>query len=777
MSINIKNWAFISLLALLTACGGSDPTTTTPVTTPPVTTPDDTTVPEVDLGDPDANVGIGYGIGVEFKNGVAFPALTSLSSGGSTSVTINLVDIDNANAVYLGQRTIKFNSYCAQLGLAEFTPSSIQASGLGISNYQDKGCGKQDNVFVSMVEEVTSDDGDVSFKVLATATTIIDVKLPVVGSIKFKSADPAAIALKGVGSDFLPEISTLQFEVMDRSGNPMFAKEVRFKLDHIIGDVSLSRDSAVTNLEGIATIQLLSGRVNGSVRVSATVDVEDEDGNYVTDISTQSNPVGMTTGLPDQNSFSIGANILNPHAWDVNGTTVAITVRVADHYQNPVPDGTIVVFNAEGGSVIGNCSTFNGACSVNWVAQNPKPIDGIVTIVGRTVGVSDYQDLNSNGLFDIGEPFVSQGEVFTDANGNGVFDKDAVYMPDVDFNADTISDVFWDSTVMNFFEEFFDYNNNGVRDTAPAVYQGVSCSDAAIAAGHCATLGEVSDSVQLIMSEGWNPNIEGPFILNQTTDRFETLVTCIDVSGGQRDVMWRVSDSAERRNKLPNGASVEFTSDSWLEFKSGGNSERIANYYAPLRFDKWSLLSNNSGLSNEDKKYKYLNERGHTYMAGIAYDITTTTRIDDIGDVSLKVVFDDKTTESSLAVSAIGTTYASLKNQSGSVVSSAILNATPQEFSLVVTTPCGEGLETGAIISIVFANGVTSAWSSSEQLNQTSADTVTVVVTNDRRAGGNIITFSFAADGSTNTDISAISVTTRSGQVNEEMQSMISVAD
>ena len=201
MSITIKIWAAICLMTLITACGGSDSTTTEPVTTPPVTTPDEGSVPEVDLGDPDANVAIGYGIGAEFQNGVAFPALTSLSSGGSTSVTVNLVDVDNANAVYLGQRSLKFNSYCAQLGLAEFTPASIEASGLGVSNYQDKGCGKLDSIFVSMVEEVTSDEGEVSFNILATAVTSIDVKLPVVGSIKFKSAEPEAIALKGVGSD------------------------------------------------------------------------------------------------------------------------------------------------------------------------------------------------------------------------------------------------------------------------------------------------------------------------------------------------------------------------------------------------------------------------------------------------------------------------------------------------------------------------------------------------------------------------------------------------
>ena len=47
----------------------------------------------------------------------------------------------------------------------------------------------------------------------------------------------------------------------------------------------------------------------------------------------------------------------------------------------------------------------------------------------------------------------------------------------------------------------------------------------------------------------------------------------------------------------------------------------------------------------------------------------------------------------------------------------------------------------------------------------------------DRRAGGNTITFSYVDDGTPSTDLAAIRVTTRSGQTNQDDQTIVSVVD
>jgi hypothetical protein len=769
----IKNFTLVGMMAVLAACGGSD----TPIADQNVTLDPDTpdkVIPVVNLGTPDANVGLGYGAEADFQTGIAFAAITELSSGGSTSVTVNMVDLDDGFKIYLGQRVVTFNSYCAQLGLAEFNPAQVDASGLALSNYQDKGCGREDNVFVSIVESAgTTDGGDEIFNVVATATTKIDVKQPVVGVVKFIAAEPSSIALKGVGSNILPEISEVSFKVSDRSGNPMFSKEVTFELDHIIGGVSLSRTSGVTNIEGLVSVQLLSGRVNGTVRISATVPVGDENGEPTGELmSTQSNPIGMKTGLPDQNSFSLSADIFNPQGWDVNGARVNITAHLADHYQNPVPDGTVVAFAAEGGSVEGTCETFNGGCSVAWKSQNPRPVDGIVTVVARTVGEGDFQDLNSNGLYDIDEPFISYAEVFIDANGSRVFDKEAIYNANVNIDGTGGNEFLWAANTVNFFEEFFDFNNNGQWDDVGATtkYQGVMCSELALAAGHCEHLVDVSASLELVMSEGRNPNMEGPWLYNPVTGRHDIDVACIDTSNVQRSIMWRLSDSTGRRNRLVNGSKVSFAHDGWIDVISGGNAETIGNYGAPLRYDLWAQYQDED-TDPAQLKYDYLNYRGHYYVLEVAYDDSFIGIYDEIATLALNLDSGGKKIDSGLQISAIGKVYASVLKASDQVggddqaVASIDVSAGAATYKVKVVTPCGNGLETGAVVSVTAANGILSDWSSDESVTQEATTTGTFVVTEDRRVGGNIISFKVTADAAPSLD--NLSVIVRNGQARQ----------
>src|SRR5690606_28291881 len=90
-------------------------------------------------------------------------------------------------------------------------------------------------------------------------------------------------------------------------------------------------------------------------------------------ISTQSDKLTITTGIPDYDSFSLSAEQLNPEAWNVDGVAVQVTARLADRFNNPVPDGTAVAFNIEGASIGSECTTTAGACSVTWVSQDPRP--------------------------------------------------------------------------------------------------------------------------------------------------------------------------------------------------------------------------------------------------------------------------------------------------------------------------------------------------------------------------------------------------------------------
>ena len=117
--------------------------------------------------------------------------------------------------------------------------------------------------------------------------------------------------------------------------------------------------TATSNNQGYVQTVVNSGTVATTVRVTATTQ-----GSNGAVISSQSNVLVVSTGKPDQDSFSLSASVLNVEGWDYDGAKVTVTARLADAFNNPVPDGTAVVFTAEGGSIESSCQTicfrFNG---------------------------------------------------------------------------------------------------------------------------------------------------------------------------------------------------------------------------------------------------------------------------------------------------------------------------------------------------------------------------------------------------------------------------------
>ncbi|PIE41532.1 MAG: hypothetical protein CSA49_02950 [Gammaproteobacteria bacterium] len=151
--------------------------------------------------------------------------------------------------------------------------------------------------------------------------------------------------------------------------------------------------------------------------------------------------------VPDQNSFTLAADILNPRGWNYFGTVSKVTTRVGDRNNNPALDAIDVSFVASGGAIESSCSLTGGGCTVDWTSQMPRPEGGIVRILATAIGEETFIDSNSNGLYD------AAAEPYTDRNGNGVYD----YEPYEDANANGR----WDDG-----EAYSDLNRNGVFDEA-----------------------------------------------------------------------------------------------------------------------------------------------------------------------------------------------------------------------------------------------------------------------------------------------------------------------
>ena len=272
-----------------------------------------------------------------------------------------------------------------------------------------------------------------------SATGTLQVQPSAIGGIEFVSATPTTIGLRGSGQT---ETSTVVFRVRNASGGPVPQQDVNFSLNTTTGGISLSPVTGKTDDTGTVQTVVRSGSAHTSVRVTATT--TDPTNSAV--LSSQSEQLTITTGIADQDSFTLSPVCANVNALTVDGTVVALTARAADRYNNPVPDGTAVAFTTEGGSIQGDCKTVGGACSVNWTSQNPRPVSfgsadngpraGRSTIVATAIGEESYTDADGDGLFDAAEAFLDLPEPFVDVNGDGVrqstetfldFDSDGTY--------------------------------------------------------------------------------------------------------------------------------------------------------------------------------------------------------------------------------------------------------------------------------------------------------------------------------------------------------------
>jgi hypothetical protein len=249
------------------------------------------------------------------------------------------------------------------------------------------------------------------------------------------------------------------FKVVDTGGNPIGGKTVTFSLSTSVGGITLTNTTATSDaITGQAVVTVNSGTVSTPVRVLATT----VSSSGIT-LSTQSDQLTITTGIPDQDSFSVSATILNIEGRDFDGTATVVTARAADHFSNPVPDGTAVNFIAEGGSIVSFCSTAGGTCSATMTSQDLRPSNGRVTVLAYAIGEESFTDLDGDGLADKVNSLTGTTELI-DANGAPT-DKGEAF---VDYNENGVRDA---------NEPFIDFNSNGLFDGPDGFYNGVLCND------------------------------------------------------------------------------------------------------------------------------------------------------------------------------------------------------------------------------------------------------------------------------------------------------------
>lgn len=381
------------------------------------------------------------GSGEPFVEGTIELGLSQISAGGTTVISVLLVDENDE--LYDESVVVNFTSSCAEQStpLAEIDAEVVTSNGQANATYLAKGCVGDD--LIRVVAEVNGNT--------LTATGSVNVLPASIGSIQFTSATPESIGIIGTGAVGGSDSSTIVFQVLDTNGNPVNNQLVNFTLNTSSGGINIIPTSATTNTQGYVQTVVNSGTVATSIRVTAVIDGISEP-----EIKSQSSALVIEGGLPDQDSFSLSANILNPEAWGIDGQEVEVTARLADAYNNHVPDGTAISFTTEGGVIESSCLTVDGGCTVTWSSQDPRPeghvigdinnighlpetantmgqmFGGRVSIIATAIGEESFPDANGNGRFDSsemsaflgndvsGQPY-DRGEAYADYNEDGFF--------------------------------------------------------------------------------------------------------------------------------------------------------------------------------------------------------------------------------------------------------------------------------------------------------------------------------------------------------------------
>ncbi|PKF61491.1 hypothetical protein CW745_09140 [Psychromonas sp. psych-6C06] len=275
--------------------------------------------------------------------------------------------------------------------------------------------------------------------VAATSSAVATIVAPIVEEVSgdpsyftYVGATPEWISIKGTGGFNRKETGAVTFKLVDDNGEPVDAQPVTFELSGPDG-ATIAIEEDISDSDGLVTTLIKAGNAAGPATVKVIL---------VNDPTLFNTSTGLyiSTGYPDQGSFSIGVDKSSVPGINHNDAKVAVTVNFADaDGNNPIPDGTAVSFRAEEGRIedkltgtVGSCTTIKSECVMTWTSIGDMPSDGKVTVLAYALGVESFADVApSNGVFDEGETYTDNAEVFHDTNYDGIY-NDGEWFHDVE---------------------------------------------------------------------------------------------------------------------------------------------------------------------------------------------------------------------------------------------------------------------------------------------------------------------------------------------------------
>lgn len=344
----------------------------------------------------------------------------NLASGANTALSVTALISGVASAGV--PVNVTFSASCGRINNM---PSSFSTT--------TNGSGVASAVYSAVNADGTLCSGPVTVTASSAGTSArsasITVATPVANAITFVSATPSQIFVAGSGAQ---EQAIVKFKVLT-GATPLPNVAVRFSILVNPGGLGIGSSgstadvNATSDSQGEVSVPVFSGTIPGPVKLRATL-VSD------TSVFAETQNLSVSSGPPSQRFMSLSVSTFNIEGWNRDGTPTTLTARLADRQGNPVEDGTVVNFTAEGGQVASSCATqkANGisSCSVDFISQNPRPSGGRVSVLAYASGTKDYVDVNGNNRYDAGvDTLINIGDAYRDDNESAAFDTGEFVVP------------------------------------------------------------------------------------------------------------------------------------------------------------------------------------------------------------------------------------------------------------------------------------------------------------------------------------------------------------
>lgn len=354
---------------------------------------------------------------LDYTVGVARLTLSNLDIGASTLSAYGTRPVSaqaNINGVVSTTVPVQI-TFAASCGQVSPTTVLTNGSGIAAASYTATGanavlgCGGR--TVVISASAVGADALTKSLNVLAAPATNLSFVIP---------ADPTKMRIYLANSGG-PTQAIAQFILTNARGEALMGQDVQLSLKTVNGGIPKATLGTVGNVSPVIVTTDSEGKVSVPV-FSGTVPT-----NVVVNAALVSNPVVQTdssllviaSGRPAQSRMSLSVGKFAIRGYNFDGEETTVTMSLADRQGNPVPDGTVVNFVTEGGVMIPpTCTTGgvagNSQCTVKVRTQNPRPANGLVSILAYSAGEEDFVDANFNNVYDCTESFTDLGTAYRD---------------------------------------------------------------------------------------------------------------------------------------------------------------------------------------------------------------------------------------------------------------------------------------------------------------------------------------------------------------------------